>query len=383
MLSYIKRTKSKLRDENMAIVKIKFHVLLAVFLIPFCSTAMGSTPFECSSKFQFKNITQSREYLEMNPRFVQNGNQVVFLVFTGNPEAPNPWDYVLTKSDLGGHAAYYLSSKGVLDYTVLSNENAILLLKAVPATQAQNLPYEEIEDWELWYINLQTGKEVLLESSMGLPLSEGYKMLGLADLPHGRTGQIITTSPQNSKQLLIKRAQRNDFFFFNYFLLEKGGRQKQIFDTESWVSYSDLEWWPDIAWIDDISFLTLSFTSLPDEDFPQSDGLFSIVKVDLQDNSSTILYSDFTIRAFPKFALNSSGRDLYFQKSPEPDITELWRLNLINKDAEMIYRVQGDLGEVRISADESSLVFTQLWDNNCDIIRLDMQRDSLQQLTDR
>ncbi|MFQ5637304.1 MAG: hypothetical protein ACE5IR_04850 [bacterium] len=362
----------------------RFYVLRVILwglvLFPMCSSIYGGTPFEAHSRYFSKNITRSNNFSEVNPRFVNNGDQVLFLVFTGNPESPMPWDYVLTKSDRDGHIANYLSSHGVLDYAVLSNDGGILVLRAAPSIYSidvKNTPYEAIRDWELWYINISNEEEVLVETSMGLPLSEGYRMLGLVDLPNNELGRIVSASPQKSTQLQAELVRNGDFWFFEFYHIQPHSRSKLIFESECWRSYSDVQWWPEITWIDDHRFITIGFNSFSDEDFPQSEGLFSIVTVNLLSGESEIIYSDYDLRPFPKFVLNSSATVLYFQKSTQ-DVTELWKLNLENRDAEMMYRVIGELGEVRLSSDESSLVFTQLFENNFDIIRLDMERGRIE-----
>jgi hypothetical protein len=129
-----------------------------------------------------------------------------------------------------------------------------------------------------------------------------------------------------------------------------------------------------VVWLDESSFITVRFQSIPDERFPQSEGLFSIVRVDLNEPSETHLFSDFALKPFPKIALHPSASTLYFHKVGKAyETTELWRLNLVTKLAEMIYSVEGDLGDVRFASDGSSLVFTQLIDHNFDIIRVDLE----------
>ncbi len=335
-----------------------------------------------NSRFYYKNLTHTAQHLEVNPRFIQNGEHVLFLVFTGDPQAPKPWDYVLTKADRDGQVAHYLSSRGVLDYTVLNDETGVLVLKAVfPEHRDEPLsttPYEEIREWELWYISFESGEEVLVESSMGLPLAEGYRILGLADLPNTTTGTVRSRSPKGRQEVLLRRERADGYWVFRYYLArEPAAPPQRFFTTESWVPVKDSEWWPSVLWLDDDVLLTLAFNSSLADKFPQSRGVFSIVRLDLSARTGEILYSAEDIRPYPKFALSPSGRNLYFQKQSGGE-TELWRLNLLNRSAEMLYGVEGDLGEVRISRDERSLVFTQQTDDNFDIIRLDIDSGRLQ-----
>ena len=335
---------------------------------------------EASSKFYFKNLTRTQDYIEVNPRFVNDGNYVLFLVFVGNPASPGPADYVLTKCDRDGHLIYYMSTRGVLDYNVLENESGVLVLKAVEdpetATAESSTPYEQQQAWELWYINFENDEEVLLEASMGLPLSEGYRMLGLTDLPDSNLGQIRSLSPHKTNQLLVKRDRVDDYWVFRYYRVTDDSEPDEVFRSESWVPLTDQEWWPTIRWLNESTFVTVSFNSALDEKFPQSQGLFSIVSVDLEHGTGEVLYSDFDIHPFPKVVLSPSGQNLYFQKSRN-GFSEIWRLNLVSRSAEILYRVEGELGEVRISPDETSLVFTQHTEDNFDIIRLDVDSGHL------
>ncbi len=370
-------------------VDFKKRILTTMILLVFFSQAAAqvaySTSIPVNSNLYFKNITHSEHQLEMNPRFIENGSKILFLIFTGNPESPKPWDYMLSSSDREGHSVYYVTSEGVLDYNVLSNERGVLVLKVIPTAPNANIEiYEDIRDWELWYLDLENEVNVLLESSKGLPLSEGYKILGLADLPNHRMAQFTSHSPRRTTWLRVQREEKDEMYFFKFYV-EKGAGRNAIFTTEAWQSYSHNGWWPAVVWIDESSFITVRFQSIPDERFPQSEGLFSIVRVDLNEPSETHLFSDFALKPFPKIALNPAANALYFQLyfhkfGKGYETTELWRLNLETKHAEMIYSVEGDLGEVRFASDGSSLVFTQLIEHNFDIIRVDLQQHNLQNL---
>ncbi|MFQ5770627.1 MAG: hypothetical protein ACE5HX_08830 [bacterium] len=193
--------------------------------------------------------------------------------------------------------------------------------------------------------------------------------------------QFLKKSPQNTTQILIQRETQGKFLYFNFYLIDNFARKKKIFMTESWQSYSDMNWWPSLIWLNETKFITIGFYSDIEQSLPQSEGLFSIVQIDLNDFSKEILYTDLEIKPFPKFVLNPSLTDLYFQKAgKQSDSTELWKLDLAEKNAEMIYSVQGDLGEIRFSSDGSSFVFTQLLANNFDIIRIDLDRNHIRQL---
>ena len=347
---------------------------------------MAHTPAS-SSNFHSKNLTYAIDQLALNPRFIENGREVLFLIFSGDPNSPKPWDYKLSRSDCDGQEAYFMTAGGVLDYNVLADEHGVLVLMALPSLQAEeshNDLYEEIRDWELWYLDLSSEEHSLLESARGLPLAEGYKILGLADLPNSTTGQITTASPRKTQRVLIKRQAVGFQDYFSYHLLGDPDPEVEALRTEAWHSYHDSEWWPDVVWLDESNLITLRFQSLLNEAFPQNEGLFSIVKIDLFSKSVTELHSDFLIKPFPRLALNPEASALFFQKfGKEDDITELWKLSLTDDAAEIVYSTHGDLGEARFASHGKSLVFTEVTDNHFDIIRLDLDRGRISNVVGR
>ncbi len=374
-----------LKRSNFCIARI----VLSYFIFVLLSSGIEfqnaySFPSDNNATIYFKNITRSKNQFEINPRFVENGANVVFLVFTGNQDAPKPWDYILAKADRDGHKKYFLNTSGVIDYNVLPDETGIIVLKVLPSIQNNEINdgvYCGIKKWELMYVNLQSGEEMLLESSMGLPVSEGYKMLGMIDSFNLNRNQFIMNSPLNTSHILLRREQSEDYEYFNFSLLEINGKQNNIFKTESWKSYSEVIWHPTMVWLSETKLITITFNSIFDKNCPQSAGMFSIVSIDLIDKSTEILHSDSTIKPFPKFVLNPSLTELYFQgRGKENKLTELWKLNLRGKSVERIFSVEGDIGDVRFSPDGSSIVLTQLMGNNFDIIRIDLFRNQIQQL---
>ncbi|TDI87832.1 MAG: hypothetical protein E2O77_12565 [Caldithrix sp.] len=71
---------------------------------------------------------------------------------------------------------------------------------------------------------------------------------------------------------------------------------------------------------------------------------------------------------------------MFFRKLENGDTTQLWRLNIITKETDLIYSVRGDLGKPRFSKNGSSLLFTELSNNNSEIIRLDLERDNIERI---
>ncbi|MFQ5864533.1 MAG: hypothetical protein ACE5IW_04810 [bacterium] len=343
-----------------------------------------STPMDSNSGVRLINITSTENLLEIKPRFIENGRSVLFLVFSGDYLSPKPWDYRLSKSDREGQAVDYLTPNGVLDYNVLPDEHGILVLKARSGLEMDETDfdfYDDLQGWELWYFNLQSSEMVLLEASTELPISVGYYMLGLGMLPDFDSDEFLVSSPKETAQIIIRRHKKEDLSYFRFCHPDSIDNDGILFETEAWKSYSDTPWWPTITWLDENNFVTVSFESNEDCHITQYEGLFSIVKVDLQSKSREVLFQDLLLSPFPKIVLDPSATFLYFQRMGEDkEITELWSLNLKTKSSEMIYKVKGELGEVRFSLDGSSLIFTQFEGNNFDIICLDLDINKIHRL---
>ncbi|MFQ6112829.1 MAG: hypothetical protein ACE5NG_01935, partial [bacterium] len=247
-----------------------------------------SGPKDSTSGLRPKNITRTDSLLEIKPRFIESGRSVLFLVFSGDYLRPKPWDYRLSKSDRDGQAVDYLTTNGVLDYNVLPDEQGILVLEATQSlkmSQPDYDSYDEMEGWELWYLNIKGGEKVLLESSNDLPISVGYYMLGLGILPKVSSFEYLIYSPQKTAQIVIRQEKKQDLSYFRFYYPDRTRREEVLFETEAWNSYSHTPWWPTITWLDENNFATMRFESNDDCQLLQYDGLFSIVKVDLESKS--------------------------------------------------------------------------------------------------
>ncbi|MFQ5603161.1 MAG: hypothetical protein ACE5HS_07825 [bacterium] len=367
-------------QKNMEILQNMLRALVSLLSLAVLvfGQQLHSQPLRPNANFHFTNVTNSNRIMEVNPRFIQKGRRILYLEFVGKPFAPQPWDYRLVMVNQDGSDKIALETTGVIDYNVRPDDQSVLLLKSPTAVQftSNDDLASSIFDWEIWNLSLLNGEKVLLESSSGLPLSEGYRILGRSEIPAGQLPEFRTTSPKNTFQMVLRRTQSDGSLRVTFTLIQSNGMEQEIFRTECWKSYSDLEWQPSVIWLDESHFITLGFVSNVQARFPQSEGLFSIVRIDLQNASQEILYSDAEIRPFPKFVLNPTATELYFQKAnAEKGTAELWKLNLLLKGAELVYWVNGDLGEPRFSNDGRSFVFTRLMNNNFDILRADLDRE--------
>ena len=92
----------------------KHILLIGAILMLACmilmSTQIAHPAEKSASDFYHKNITQSNDRLEINPTFIDNDQSILYLVFSGVPFAPQPWDYKLEKSDKDGLSRLSLSS---------------------------------------------------------------------------------------------------------------------------------------------------------------------------------------------------------------------------------------------------------------------------------
>ena len=363
------------------------HILLVgAILMLACMILMSAQiayPAEKSaSDFYHKNITQSNDRLEINPTFIDNNHSILYLVFTGDPLAPHEWDYKLEKSDKDGLSRCSLSSTGVIDYQVSEDGRKVLLLRSGGDHQIEEFPdcktNDEVKDWHVFELDLQTGEKQHVAASKSRSLSEGYKLLGIKTVLDV-SEQYFSKSTQGLNQILVKRwfNENHGFISFQYFKNERSS--KIVFKTEAWKPYAHLNWLPTITWLDETSFITLGFQGTFDKKLPQSAGSFSIVKVDIKDGIE-LLYKDSRIHPFPKMAMAPNGIELFFRKLENGDTTQLWRLNIITKETDLIYSVRGDLGKPRFSKNGSSLLFTELSNNNSEIIRLDLERDNIERI---
>jgi len=365
----------------------KHILLIGAILMLACmilmSTQIAHPAEKSTSDFYHKNITQSNDRLEINPTFIDNDQSILYLVFSGVPFAPQPWDYKLEKSDKDGLSRLSLSSTGVIDYQVSEDGQKVLLLRSCSDRQIEELQdcdtNSEVKDWEVFELNLQTGEKQQIAAANGRSLSEGYKLLGMKTVIDV-SEQYFSKSTQGLNQILVKRWFNENYGFISFQYFKNEGSSKTVFKTEAWKPYAHLNWLPTITWLDETSFVTLGFQGAFDKKLPQSHGFFSIVKIDIRDEGIELLHKDSRIHPFPKMVMAPNGIELFFRKLENRDTTQLWRLNIITKETDLIYSVRGDLGKPRFSKNGSSLVFTELSNNNSEIIRLDLERDNIERI---
>lgn len=366
------------------------HILLVGAILMLAGMILMSTQIahpaeKPTSDFYHKNITQSKDRFEINPRFVNDDSNILYLVFTGDPFTPQPWNYKLEKSNMEGQSRISLTSSGIIYYQVSGNARKVFLLRSAGDRQVEKFldceTNTEIKDWQVFELDLQTGEKQEVAAANGRSISEGYKLLGL-ETGLDVSDQYFSKSTQGSNKILVKRrfSENNGFISFQYF--NNNGSPKTVFKTEAWKPYAHLNWLPTITWLDENSFVTLGFQSSFDKKLPQSGGSFSIVKVDIKEGIE-LLYKDSRIHPFPKMVMAPNGIELYFRRLEDSDTTQIWRLNIITKETDLIYSVRGDLGEPRFSKNGSSMVFTLLSNNNSEIIRLDLERDNTGRIASR
>ena len=71
------------------------HILLVGAILMLAGMILMSTQIahpaeKPTSDFYHKNITQSKDRFEINPRFVNDDSNILYLVFTGDPFTPQP-----------------------------------------------------------------------------------------------------------------------------------------------------------------------------------------------------------------------------------------------------------------------------------------------------
>ena len=125
------------------------HILLVGAILMLACMILMSTqiahPAEKSaSVFYHKNITQSQDRLEINPTFMDNDHTILYLVFTGEPFAPQPWNYKLEKSNAEGQSRFSLTSSGVIEYQISDDGQKVFLLRSAGNRQVEEFPDCEI-----------------------------------------------------------------------------------------------------------------------------------------------------------------------------------------------------------------------------------------------
>lgn len=343
-----------------------FSVLALAFVVCNANAMVGGKAF-------IKNVTNSENILEVSPRFVGDGSHIVFLEYQNTTGNITPWDYKLVMCDRNGYSFNYLTETGVIDYEVMPGglEIQYLFSKEKFANEAfdEVTFYNEVDVWELWQLNLKTNVRRLVEKSNGRLLSEGYKLLGGHGLPDYYEGRYATQSPDGKRIVFI---QIEAPFVKFYEIVE--GNKKLIHSSELYRTYGHIPWIPQVVWQSEDNFITLEYQEA-------EAALFRIVSIDLAQNVTSVIYEDENINAFPKMNLDEFATMLYFLKKGEDDGSELWRVSLNKRDAKLIYRHSSQIGTAFSSMDGTSIVFSQLDNNNFDIVRLDFGSNKIQRLT--
>lgn len=360
---------------------IKLVVLLGVMF----ADAM-SAPVDAGARYAVTNITESPEDYEVNPSFAEQGRTVLFLTFVGDANAPRPWDYVLCKTDVHGQTRSYLSTAGVIHYRVQDNGYHVLILRTDPdrAFHGDEIAfYSSRCDWQIWQLDLRTQKRRLVQSANNQPLARGYAKLGVTGLPDFKLGRAIHAAPNGKREIVVQREKNRDRYVFTFYRRD-GGTQREIYSTEAWISYRDVEWFPELIWLDHSTFLTVVFRSDPEAKFPQSRGLFSIVKFNLNKAHGEIVYEAEAARPFTKLCYDPLTADVFFQKFDEnTKQTELCRLNLNDNGVDIVYDSAGQLGEVGLERQGAEVVFTEFKTNTSDIMRLTLTGPGIQRLVNK
>ena len=346
----------------------------ACLLICYFLTVWNLPAKEPADRFEVLNITHSGNYFEFKPKFVLEGTALAFLVFAGNPVEPGLSDYQLCVTDLEGKALIYKSDAGVIDYAVRpgGKQLDIILDGRSGKRGSEAVDNFDFSEWEIWRLDISAKKLYFLESASGEPLQKAYMKL---NIPMDRTspkGSYKVSSPNQIHGVVIKLEQHADGYGWGFY-----SNAKKILSSEAWLSYTDTEWVPPILWISKDTFLTVGFASEKSAGFPQSKGIFSIVRVDLSQNLLSILYKLPSPVPIAKMHYNDNSDELFFQAQPHGLGKVLYRLNLYERNAEILYETAGDLGSVDIDQSGSRLVFVDFNDQDSDVIRLDLKTKSI------
>ncbi len=364
-------------NRNVKLLSLLLALLIVLVLNFNISIVSASGPTELRSDVVAKNITRTDGTLEVNPSFVGNGSSIVYLEFTGDPVYPKPWNYRLALTDRTGITWKALSEPGVVDYSVLPGGSEILYLSVtqnndpLPEINHDTEEYYDLQvDWQVYQLNLRTEKKTTVATGTS-PLVDGCRLLKQNIAPDLASKQLVTVSPDGSYRLQIVRENQGAGDVIAGYLIDKEQRQP-AWTTDGYMTHTHLSWMPQVLWLDDDSMITLMFDSFNDPAFPQSDGEFAIVRVDLETPKLVELYRSDKIKPFPRLSLDAARATVFFQEAGPEGVTQLCRLNLGSGERDIIYVSEGSLGEARASFDGTSLVLTELRDVDFEIIRLDL-----------
>lgn len=326
-----------------------------------------------------KNVTDSIDKCEISPTFVNHGRQVLFLIFDGDEMQPRLWDYRLAISNRDGGSTEVLTGKGVIDYVVKDSGNQVyfLLYTGNVDSPPEDTGNPDIRKWAIYRLALDTRKIAFVEASGDRPLLQGLEALGVAKIYDATAQQMIYPSPFGDTKVILKRTNENGTPELIYSLGHARDAATSFYTTDAWQTHGHYAWFPPVVWLDDENILTLRFAKSQHLRFPQKQGVFSIVKVNLSTGVASPILTDAFIDPFTSLSVNSTAEAVYFQRRSFDDrYSELWAVNPSTGETGRLYWLSGQLSGCQLSSDGSSILFTQLLEGNFDIVRLDLNTNN-------
>ena len=359
----------------------RFTRVLGLFTVVTCLFVSQVFAFQdVGNVSRVQNITRTVETMEINPTFVNAGQQVVFLVFDGDELNPQMWDYSLVLSDRYGNHLEQLTPKGVVEYIVDYDTNKIRFLMVDPEGQPEPTEeqfFQNLTNWKLMEVSPVSKKITVMETAEGRPLTQGLKRLHVAKLFDNEHEKLCFSSPFGKEQIVVQRSLEHGKVVVKFLKVNETGQIQRIFTSDSWKTYGHFGWYPSVQWLDAEHILTMVYRDLGNPKIPKNVGLFSIIKINLLTREADVVFQSADIYPFTQLNLYPFTEEIVFQTvDGEGRYRALWSLNLETGVAEKLYWVKGDIGSVNISSDGASMVFTQLLDNNFDIVRLDLRQNN-------
>ncbi len=350
-----------------------------VLFVVLSQSFLSATPGLAGGNAYSKNLTGTDLRQEVNPRFTADGENVIYMEFTGDPDNPAPWDYRLLLTDRNGFGVKALTLPGVLDFQVLANGRDLLFVQMV-------LPPDGFGGFDtvgsrvvrqLKRLNLETQSEQIVETDAAQSLAAVYAAVGLELAGYFLHGDILSVSPAATNRVSIVNDPAGQSIRILQRAAGKPEADRTLLHSDLYLTQQDLPWRPSVIWLDEFSLISNNYESAAED---ASAGRFAINRIDLRTGVTTLLYASGRVRPFPRLALNNTGSVVYFQQNGGNGVTELWGLNLTTGYADKIYETLAEPGTPRCSPDGASLVFTQLENQDFDIIRLDLERNRIRSL---
>jgi len=304
--------------------------------------------------------------IEHNPHFLPGSKNVLYMVFKGDLSDPLPWDNRLVLYNRKDNS-HQIIMTNVVDFKIAQEQQLFDVLTAEPLTMTDDSDMLRCRVVKLNPVTLEQSLVATEIRSLDTQLDD---MLNPGTSSDMYSGQHSYDSPFSDQSIDIVLHEGTGLYYYDFICSDAPGQvllTSQVFPT-----CADYRWQPPLVWLDASTFITMVFNDNNNLYYSHHDGMFAIVKVDINKNNTDYLFVAREIKAFPEFCLNSSRSVLYFLKQQNAT-TELCRLDIQQKTMLPLYSTSGDMAQVRFSDNGKNIIFSNIIDSDIDVVRLDLE----------